>query len=126
MTQIIKNYMSEKPHTIGADRPLSLAKKMMAEHGVRHLPVLEAGQIVGVITDRDVKTIEGLAGIDFETIKTEDCYSPDPLSVYEDADIKDVATQMAEKKYSCVLVKKGSELTGIFTWIDALKIIANS
>jgi acetoin utilization protein AcuB len=51
----VDKYMTSHPHTIGVDQPLSLAHKIMTEFRIRHLPVLDGGKLVGVISDRDLE-----------------------------------------------------------------------
>lgn len=41
--------------TIAADMPLRQAGALMAQHGIRHLPVMEAGVLIGLLTDRGVR-----------------------------------------------------------------------
>ena len=43
----IHKYMSTSPHTIGAEQTIAMAAKVMAEHRIRHLPVLHGGKVVG-------------------------------------------------------------------------------
>ena len=51
----IAEVMTKFPHSVGADQPISVARSMMKEHRVRHLPVQEGGQLVGILSDRDVQ-----------------------------------------------------------------------
>ena len=46
--------MTETPHSIGKDQPLAVAHRLMKEHDLRHLPVLEQGKLVGLVSERDV------------------------------------------------------------------------
>lgn len=54
MTDTVTAYMTEHPITIAPVRPVVEAYAIMAEHGVRHLPVVENGRLVGMISDRDL------------------------------------------------------------------------
>lgn len=47
--------------TIAADTPIRHARAVMVRHGIRHLPVVEAGALVGVHTDRCVRRVEPTA-----------------------------------------------------------------
>jgi CBS domain-containing protein len=46
--------MAEEPVSIDADDPIVTAAERMLEEGVRHLPVMSDGQLVGVVSLRDV------------------------------------------------------------------------
>ena len=45
--------MSPDPHTVGPDNSYGHALQLMHEHGLRHLPVVEAGRVVGMVRARD-------------------------------------------------------------------------
>ena len=118
---IVKDYMTKFPHTIGVNQRLPKAKEMMREFDVRHLPVLEAGQLVGIISDRDVNFAESIPSVDTEKLAIEEVYTPDPYQVAADANLIEVCQNMIDKKIGCALITEQGNLMGIFTWIDALK-----
>jgi acetoin utilization protein AcuB len=117
----IQKYMSTVPHTIGAEQTLSKAEKMMREFNIRHLPVLKAGQLVGILTDRDVKVVESFRDVDPEKVTVDEALTPDPYITSPTASLESVCAEMTAHKYGCVLVCDNKKLVGIFTWIDALK-----
>lgn len=117
----IQKYMTTLPHTIGFDQPLAKAEKMMHEFHVRHLPVLKAGKLVGILTDRDIKLVESFRDVNPETVRVEEAYTADPYITSPNTLLNEVCENMVAKKYSCVLVCDNNKLVGIFTWIDALK-----
>ncbi|MCP4328970.1 MAG: CBS domain-containing protein [Alphaproteobacteria bacterium] len=45
--------MTEHPDTIGPDDPVLKALEMMEDGSYRHLPVVERGQVLGVVSRRD-------------------------------------------------------------------------
>lgn len=117
---VISKYMTTLPHTIGVDQSLIKAGKMMSEYRVRHLPVLQAGKLIGILSDRDVRLVESFRDVDPEKVKVEEAYTPDPYIVTPQASLSEVCAEMARKKYGCVLVCDNQKLVGIFTWVDAL------
>lgn len=50
----VRQWMTEDPVTVAVDTPLTEAAKVMLDHGFRHLPVLDEGQVVGVVSLRRV------------------------------------------------------------------------
>jgi acetoin utilization protein AcuB len=123
-TKIVGNYMTKSPHTISAEQNLIFAQERMNELGIRHLPVLRGGQLIGILSDRDIKFIESFDGMKADEIDVEDACTYDPYIVDSKTSLKEVTSVMAEKKYGCVLVKEDSKLAGIFTWIDALRVLS--
>ena len=116
----VSKYMTTLPHTIGVEQTLSKADKMMHEFRVRHLPVMSAGQLVGILTDRDVKLVESLKDVDPEKVTVDEAFTPDPYIISPTTSLADVCAEMALKKYGCALVCDNKKLVGIFTWVDAL------
>ncbi|MCX7977568.1 MAG: CBS domain-containing protein [Bdellovibrionaceae bacterium] len=120
----VERYMTYFPHTIGSDQTLRKAEKMMAEHRVRHLPVLEGGRLVGVVSDRDIKMVESFHEVDPEEVTIAEALIEDPLVVSPKAPLADVCAEMAQHKYGSALVVDNHKLVGIFTWVDALRAVS--
>jgi acetoin utilization protein AcuB len=116
----ISKYMTTLPHTIGADQSLTKAEKMMGDLKVRHLPVLRAGELIGILSDRDIKLVESFKDVNPETVTVEEAYTEEPYVVSPEASLAEVCDEMASKKYGCVMVCDNKKLVGIFTWVDAL------
>lgn len=120
----IQKYMTPFPHTIGSDQTLEKAQSMMREHNIRHLPILKAGKLVGILSDRDVKLIMGFADFDPKKITVDEAYTPEPYVTKISASLDEVAAYMAEHKYGCALVVDNNKLVGIFTEVDAMRALA--
>ena len=52
-TTPLAQVMTKKPRTVGPDKPVGYALHMMYENGFRHVPVVENGRPVGIVTSRD-------------------------------------------------------------------------
>ncbi len=116
----IEKFMTTSPRTIEADVTIAKAVKTMSEFHVRHLPVLDGGKIVGILSDRDIKMIESFTEVDPEKTKVRAAFTEEPYTVSPKAPISEVCSEMASHKYSSVLVMDNHKLVGIFTWVDAL------
>ncbi|MFZ9649623.1 MAG: CBS domain-containing protein [Fluviibacter sp.] len=55
---LLSQVMTEKVIGLEADKPLSHALHLMHQHGFRHVPVLEQGVPVGIVSARDALGIE--------------------------------------------------------------------
>lgn len=120
----IARYMSTTPHTIGREQTLSTAHKLMREHRVRHLPVLEGGKLVGVISDRDLALIETLRDVDVTTVTVEDAMTQAPYTVSPDASLDEVVATMAEHRYGSAIILDNGNVVGVFTTVDALTALS--
>jgi len=120
----IREFMTPSPHSIGREQPLSVAHERMRKLGIRHLPVLDAGKLVGILSQRDALFIETLRDVDPATVPVEDAMSPDVYIVQPDTPLVDVANAMADHKYGCAVVTDGHKVVGIFTTVDAVRVLA--
>ena len=120
----IARYMSTTPHTIGREQTLAVAHKLMREHKVRHLPVLEGGKLVGVISDRDLSLIETLRDVDATKVTVEEAMTQAPYTVSPDASLDEVVATMAEHRYGSAIVIDNANVVGVFTTVDALTALA--
>jgi acetoin utilization protein AcuB len=116
----IRKYMSTSPHTIGKDQTLAKAHAMLREHKIRHLPVLDGGKLVGIVTDRDLRLIETLKDVDPEKVTVEDAMSQDVYVVSPESPLDEVARDMAEHKYGSAVVMQNGKVVGIFTTVDGM------
>ena len=120
----IRDFMTTAPHSIGRDQTLAAALERMRTFQVRHLPVLDGGRIVGVLSQRDVLFVETLRDVDPAKVTVEDAMSTEVYAVTEQTPLRDVALEMLEHKYGCVVVLDHGRVAGIFTAVDALRVLA--
>ncbi len=113
--------MTASPHTIGQTRSLATAGHMMREHHVRHLPVLDGGRIVGLLSERDLFLVESLPGVNPTDVRVEEAMATNVFAVAPDAPIGDVVEIMIERKLGSAVVTEGERVVGVFTTIDALQ-----
>ncbi|MDX2091572.1 MAG: CBS domain-containing protein [Kofleriaceae bacterium] len=119
----ISRYMSRQPWTIRNDALAEEGRQLMRQHGIRHLPVLEAGVLVGVVSERDLRLAE-LATSGKLTI--EDLMSPDVHTVLPTAAVDEVVDAMAERRIGSVVVTNAiGKIEGIFTTVDALEVLSD-
>jgi acetoin utilization protein AcuB len=117
-------YMTRSPHGIGVDQSLSTARSFMKKHEVRHLPVLSGGELVGVVSERDVALIDALSDADPERVSVEEAMSPSTYSVSPDTPLEEIARTMAEHKYGCAVAMKEGRVVGILTIVDVCRALA--
>jgi acetoin utilization protein AcuB len=116
--------MTTTPHTIGSDQTIAKAAAVMSEHHIRHLPVLRGGRLLGVLSDRDVKLIEGFRDVDATTTKVEEAMTEQPYTVEPGAPLDEVVSTMAEKKLGSAVILQNNKVVGIFTTVDACRALS--
>jgi acetoin utilization protein AcuB len=123
MTDTIEKFMTRSVHTIGTKAPLADAHRMMNDHGIRHLPVLEGGRLVGMLSQRDLHLIETIKDVDPREVQVEEAMSQDCYTAEPEASLAEVAREMAQHKYGSAVILRGAEVLGIFTTTDALRAL---
>jgi acetoin utilization protein AcuB len=117
--------MTVSPVVIGIGDTLADAHRLMRERGIRHLPVLDAGRLVGVVSQRDLYLAESLAGVDPSTDTVREAMSGEPYAVPPKAPLEEVAATMAERKLGSAIVVDRNAVIGVFTTVDALRALAS-
>jgi CBS domain-containing protein len=117
-------FMTPQPVTIGRNQTLATAHRMMRDSGVRHLPVLEHGDLVGVLTQRDLYFLETLRGVNLDDDVVDDAMTMETYAVTPDTPVATVAKHMARKRYGCAVVMERGRVAGIFTATDGLRLLS--
>lgn len=122
----VKAVMTPFPYFVELEAPLGEARLIMLQHHVRHLPVVRGHDLVGIITDRDIKLLLGpeLGSPDPSELTVEDAYVDDCYSVDLDTRLIDVLAEMARRHIGAAIITKAGRLAGIFTSEDACRAFA--
>lgn len=122
----IGSVMTPLPRAIDVDTPIREARNLMRQRGIRHLPVQKDGELVALLSDRDVKRALdpslGLPGVD--ELFAGDVAVFDPRTVGETTTLDVALTEMADRHIGSILVERDGDLLGIFTAMDACRLLA--
>jgi CBS domain-containing protein len=125
--------MQEKIVTIGASDRLSTVEDIMTLGRVRHMPVVQGGKLVGVVSERDLlrASLSNLSGNAFAErraflngVEIARVMSAPPVVIDADASVEQAALVMAERKIGCLPVMEGQTLIGLVTETDLLRYFA--
>jgi acetoin utilization protein AcuB len=109
--------MTPRPIPIGPGEPVQVAATVMRTCRVRHLPVVAAGKLVGILSLRDVIA----AGDD---ARVSDIMATPPQTIEPWQPLTVACERMLNRRFSCLPVVDGADLVGIFTATDALRFAA--
>jgi CBS domain-containing protein len=118
--------MTPSPRTVAPATALSDARGVMAQEQIRHLPVVAGSRVVGVVSARDILVVEDLRVFASYDTTVEAAMAAEPISVSSDTPIGHVVKTMAREDIGCVLVIDDGKLVGIFTDVDAVKLLARA
>lgn len=122
--QTVQRYMTLSPRVISSGQTLAQARQAMRESNIRHLPVVDDGRLVGVVSQRDLYLLETLRGVDPASETVREAMSPEPFAVRPDAPLDEVALAMAQHRYGSAVVVDRGAVVGLFTTVDALRALA--
>lgn len=123
----IKTVMTAFPYSISTDAPVNEAKEFMRQHNLRHLPVTDKGDLIGVISDRDIKLVLGpdFAYPDPNTLQVHEAMVRESYVVDLEERLDKVLKHMAEHHLGSAVVTRHGKLAGVFTTSDACREFAS-
>jgi acetoin utilization protein AcuB len=119
----VRDFMTRAPITIDGDQSLVSAQRLMREHRIRHLPVLSAGKLVGLLSFSDLRLMESIQDTRIEDVTVAEAMTPAPFTVSPTTAVRRAAETMVEHKYGSAVVVDRGHVVGIFTTIDALNAL---
>ncbi len=114
----IKNWMKKDPVTVGRTALLQDADSLMKKNGIRHLPVVEEGELVGFITESDLRQFSFPSMV--EDIPVHQVMVLNPITVNANASIETAAKLIYDFKIGGLPVLDKKKLVGIITASDLL------
>ena len=116
---------------------MGAALEVMEEQGIRHLPVVRGREVIGMLSDRDVRGVGVSLVHDLESLdqlqaklrqKVTEVMSGNVLSVGPQSDVGEVVDLILDEKVSAVPVvdEETSDLVGIVSYVDVLRAVRNS
>ncbi len=131
---LIKDWMTSTVVTVQPDTSMMKAAKLMKDHNIRGLPVIDAeGRLMGIVTDRDVKEASPSKATTLDVhelyyllaeIKVKDIMTKNPLRVLANDTVEKAAVIMTQKKVgSLPVVDDGNKVVGIISQADVFKVL---
>ena len=128
----VSEVMTSQPVTVSAADTIQQAEDIMFEENIRQLPVVKGRELVGIVTDRDIRSFLGGRVLESLTereralqMKVAAVMTAKPVSVDPDSDLRDAVDLLIDEKIGGLpVVNSDGYLVGIITYVDALKFLA--
>ena len=117
MVELVASWMSSNVVTARLDETLAAAQERMNEGDFRSLPVVEQGRLIGIITDRDLRS----HGEHPESATVESAMSELPATVTPATPLLEAARRLFELKIGALPVVEDERLVGVITTQDILR-----
>lgn len=122
----VKMVMTPFPYSVEQKDSLRKAEKMMADHKIHHLPVMEDGNPLGIINHRDLRRALSQDSPEGETGTVGDVPREGAYVVDLSEPLDQILAAMAKERLGAALVVKDGRLAGIFTLSDACQCFAEN
>ncbi|MGB9903791.1 MAG: CBS and ACT domain-containing protein [Desulfotomaculales bacterium] len=128
----IKDHMTPSPITISPATPILEALDIMKKQKIRQLPVVERGNLVGLVTERDLLTVSPSPATTLSVFEmnyllskmtVKEVMIKNPPTISPDANIEEAAVIMREHKIGSLLVTEKNRLIGIITESDLFEAL---
>jgi acetoin utilization protein AcuB len=129
----VVDVMTRDPLSVTPSETVGQAEELMAENRIRQLPVVKDRTLVGIITDRDLRSFlsdsllstpearESALGT-----KVNDLMTTNPLTISSDDELQDAVEILLEEKIGGIpVVDEAEGLVGIVTYVDVLRCFLN-
>jgi CBS domain-containing protein len=130
----VRDIMPEKMVTVSAGDTLSTVEDIMTLGRVRHMPVVQGGKLVGVVSERDLlrASLSTLTSFGSDqrraflyAVEIGRVMSKPAITIGPEASVKEAAQIMADQKIGCLPVVDAKErLLGLITETDVLRFFA--
>ncbi len=130
---LVQHWMTRDPVTIEADTPFLEARLILKDKHIRHLPVVECGKLIGVVSDRDVKQAapSGATTLDVYELNylllkmtVRDLIKREPVTIKPTNSVEKAALLMHDHKIGCLpVVDDAGSLVGLITESDLLAVM---
>jgi CBS domain-containing protein len=132
----VESVMTRAPHTLESNRSVGAVLGVMREFGISHVPILESGRLVGMVSIEDIleniywpqkrQTLGDIVGEKIETlgIPVKGIMASPVISVNPKMSLRDAECKMHDHDISCLPVVDGERLVGIVTRLDFLEPIS--
>lgn len=130
----VERRMRAKVITVQKGETVERAQTLMAQHNIRHLPVLDGERLVGVLSDSDIRSVmipqracrgRGARREIFylpANVAVEEAMTAEPAWVTPKTDIEDAARILLQQKIGCLPVLERGRVVGIITESDILRV----
>lgn len=123
---LVRDSMTREVLTVGPETTAAEALALCRGARIRHMPVLEGGRLVGIVSDRDLRSATPALGDPdraqaLERIRVADEMAKEVATVRPEDPIEEAAIEMYERKIGCLPVVEGDDLVGIVTSSDVMR-----
>jgi len=129
----VVDVMTENPLTVTASETIGQADELMTGNKIRQLPVVKNKELIGIVTDRDVRSFLSASLVAspeqwerLRNTKVREIMTTEPITLSPDDDLEEAVELLIEEKVGGIpVVDEAEGLVGIVTYVDVLRCFLN-
>ena len=129
----VVDVMTKDPLTVSPIETVGKADELMAENNFRQIPVVNGGELIGIVTDRDIRSFLSCALLGNPDIRenalrtaVRDIMTAQPRFLAPDDDLREAVEILVEEKFGAIpVVDEAEGLVGIVSYVDVLRCFLN-
>ena len=129
---LVRKKMKKDLITITRDERMTVARKIMKEKNIRHLPVVDGKKMVGLVTNMDIRKAEASPATSLEIrelhylldkLTVGEIMTRNVISISPDISVEEATTLLHDNKIGCLPVVEDGNLVGMLTEEDVMEIL---
>ncbi|ABO48993.1 putative signal-transduction protein with CBS domains [Desulforamulus reducens MI-1] len=113
MAQKLKEIMTQNIATVSPQQSIQEATQLMSQHNVGSIPVVENGNCVGIVTDRDIALRAVSQGQNPSSTTVQSVMTSGVVTGSPEMDVHEAANLMAERQVRRLPVVENGSITGM-------------
>jgi len=129
---LVRKKMQKDLVTIAKNERMTIAKKILQEKNIRHLPVVDGKKLIGLVTNMDIRKAEASPATSLEIrelhylldkLTVEEIMTRNVITIGPDISVEEATTLLHDNKIGCLPVVEDGNLVGILTENDVMEIL---
>jgi acetoin utilization protein AcuB len=121
---LVSEYMTPNPLVVQATEPVEQIADLIRRHGIRQVPVVDdSNRLIGIVTDRDIRSATGYEGRSDLCLVAEDIMTPDPVTVIPGADVCEAIDTLRREQFGALPVVVGEHVVGMIGVRELLHLL---
>ncbi len=129
---LVRKKMHKDLVSITKDERMTVAKKIMKEKNIRHLPVVDGKKLIGLVTNMDIRKAEASPATSLEIrelhylldkITVGEIMTRNVITISPDISIEEATTLLHDNKIGCLPVVEDGNLVGMITENDVMEVL---
>lgn len=118
---LVRKFMTKNPTVVTSNDDVNNAFNLLLEKGIRQAPVIDKGELVGIVSDRDLR-MAMVQDLKMNNLTVGIIMTKNPVTITEDSTMTDASKLIGVGKFNAIpVIEESGELKGIISTSDILR-----